>query len=81
MNVMIAGRDAITCTLSWTWYKSTRHPEVAGKIFGEVKDVCGFVDGAHFSFNKMNKLKYTHCVALEVLQLHPPVTNDPRYAR
>lgn len=75
------GRDTTACALSWTWYELTRHPDVVRKIVDEVTDVCGFGDGADFSFDTMNKLKYTHCVALEALRLHPPVTNDPRYAR
>mmetsp|Transcript_6055 Transcript_6055/g.9176 ORF Transcript_6055/g.9176 Transcript_6055/m.9176 type:complete len:522 (+) Transcript_6055:23-1588(+) len=81
MNVMLAGRDTTACALSWTWYELTRHPEIVLKIVDEVRKVCGVGDGADCSFDTMNQLKYTHCVALEVLRLHPPVTNDPRYAK
>ena len=58
----------------------TRHPEVVTKIVQEVESVCGRKD-ADFSYDTMAKLKYVHCVALEVLRLHPSVTNDPRYAK
>jgi len=90
MNVILAGRDTTACALSWTWYELTRHPDVLDMIVKEVKEVCcssgGGGDGGvgeeemDFSFDTMIKLKYTHCVALEVLRLHPPVTNDPRFA-
>jgi cytochrome P450 len=75
------GRDTTACALSWTWYELTRHPEIVVNIVDEVRNICGVGDEADFSFDTMNQLKYTHCVALEVLRLHPPVTNDPRYAK
>jgi len=33
-----------------------------------------------YTFENMNKLRYTHSVALEVIRLHPPVPSDPRFA-
>ena len=80
MNILLAGRDTTACALSWSFYELTRHPEVADKIIDEVKSVCGSGDDAEYTYDTMAKLRYTHCVALEVLRLHPSVTNDPRYA-
>ena len=80
MNVLLAGRDTTACALSWTFYELTRHPDVVQKIVEEVIAVCGVGDQAEYTYDTMTKLKYTHCVALEVLRLHPSVTNDPRYA-
>lgn len=80
MNVLLAGRDTTACALSWTFYELTRHPDVVNKIISEVKSVCGVGDDAEYTYDTMAKLKYAHCVALEVLRLHPSVTNDPRYA-
>lgn len=80
MNILLAGRDTTACALSWTFYELTRHPDVVDRIIGEVKSICGVGDAAEYTYDTMAKLKYTHCVALEVLRLHPPVTNDPRYA-
>lgn len=80
MNVLLAGRDTTACALSWTFFELTRHPEVVIKIVQEVESVCGVGKDADFSYDTMAKLKYVHCVALEVLRLHPSVTNDPRYA-
>ena len=85
MNVLLAGRDTTAAALSWTWYELTRHPDVVTKIRDEVKEVCGTfaTDEASlesFSMEKMNQLRFTHCVALEVIRLHPPVPEDPRYA-
>lgn len=80
MNVLLAGRDTTACALSWTFYELTRHPKVIAKIKNEVDEVCGAGDGAEYSYETISKLKYVHCVALEVLRLHPPVAEDPRYA-
>ena len=81
LNIMLAGRDTTACALSWAWYELLRNPIVIEKIVSEVKSICGVGEDADFSYNSMQKLRYTHCVVLEVLRLHPPVTNDPRYAK
>mmetsp|Transcript_7591 Transcript_7591/g.19199 ORF Transcript_7591/g.19199 Transcript_7591/m.19199 type:complete len:529 (-) Transcript_7591:135-1721(-) len=85
LNVLLAGRDTTAAAISWTWFELSRSPTTVAKIIQEVKQVCGaFVEGESslesFSFDNMNKLRYTHCVALEVIRLHPPVPEDPRYA-
>lgn len=80
MNVMLAGRDTTACAMSWTFYELTRNPTVVNKIIDEVKSVCGVGESAEYTYDTMAKLKYTHCVALEVLRLHPPVSHDSRLA-
>lgn len=79
MNILLAGRDTTACALSWTWYELTRHPAVVNKIISEVELICGCNENADYSFENINKLQYTHCVALETLRLHPPVAIDPRF--
>ncbi len=80
MNILLAGRDTTACALSWTFYELTRHPEVVEKIIKEVESICGIGKDADYTYDTMTQLTYTHCVALEVLRLHPSVTNDPRFA-
>jgi cytochrome P450 len=80
MNIILAGRDTTACALSWTWYELSRNPHVTKRVIEEVNDICGIPDNADYSYDSMNKLRYTHCVALEVIRLHPPVCQDPRFA-
>ncbi|KAL9185567.1 hypothetical protein ACHAXT_003344 [Thalassiosira profunda] len=71
MNVMLAGRDT---TASDEASRGRR------EIVDEVESVCGVGEEAEYTYDTMAKLEYTHCVAMEVLRLHPSVTNDPRFA-
>jgi cytochrome P450 len=80
MNIMLAGRDTTAAGLSWTFYELTKRPDVVDKIVAEVEEICGPVGAADYSFDNISKLKYTHCVAMEGLRLHPPVPNDPKFA-
>ena len=80
MNVVLAGRDTTAVSMSWTFFELTRHPEVVTRIVQEVEQVCGEGAQAEYSYDTMAQLKYTHAVVMEVLRLHPPVTNDPRFA-
>lgn len=80
LNFIIAGRDTTACALSWTFYELTRHPEVVSKIIVEVNEICGVEPEVDYSLEKLNKLEYTHAVAMEVIRLHPPVPTDMKYA-
>mmetsp|Transcript_43302 Transcript_43302/g.79256 ORF Transcript_43302/g.79256 Transcript_43302/m.79256 type:complete len:536 (-) Transcript_43302:98-1705(-) len=80
VNVMFAGRDTTAYALSWALYELERHPIVKEKLISEVNSVCGTGEEADYSFDTMNKLKYTHCVILEVMRLHPTLPENIRYA-
>lgn len=82
MNIMLAGRDTTASSLAWAFYELARHPEVTRKIIREAEKVIGSPDNAtdqDYSHEKIGKLEYTHCVAMEVLRIHPPVPNDMKY--
>jgi fatty acid omega-hydroxylase len=80
LNFIVAGRDTTACALSWTFYELTRHPEVVSKIIVEVNEICGVAPKVDYSLEKLNKLEYTHAVAMEAIRLHPSVPNDMKYA-
>jgi len=75
MNFVIAGRDTTACALSWTFYELIRRPDVVEAIRKEVASVIGEGDDTDYSLETLGKLKYTHCVIMEVLRLHPSVPN------
>lgn len=80
LNFMVAGRDTTAAGLSWTFYELSRRPDVVKKIIKEASEVFGPPDNADYSFGGLNKLRYTHCVVMEALRLHPPVPVDSKFA-
>jgi len=71
LNILPAGRDTTMCAMSWTYYNLTRNPSVVNKIIEEVNSVYSSEESAEYNYDTMAKLEYRHCVALEVLMLHP----------
>ena len=80
MNFIIAGRDTTACALSWTFYELIRRPDVIEAIRKEVASVLGEGDDADYSLDMLGKLKYTHCVIMEALRLHPSVPSDNKFS-
>lgn len=80
VNVMFAGRDTSSSTMSWAFYELERNLDVKEKVVREVASICGTGADAEYSFETMNELKYTHSVILEVLRLHPVVPENIRHA-
>jgi len=92
LNFIIAGRDTTACALSWTLYELARAPEVQAKLRAEFDTVFADelgarVDGGRpldlaglWTLEKVDKLKYAHAVALEVLRLHPSIPKDIKCA-
>mmetsp|Transcript_21518 Transcript_21518/g.28311 ORF Transcript_21518/g.28311 Transcript_21518/m.28311 type:complete len:462 (+) Transcript_21518:270-1655(+) len=79
-NVLIAGRDATACLLTWSFYELSKRPDVIDKIISEVENVCTNGEDSDYSYDNVSKLQYTHAFVLEVLRLHPSVAIDHRRA-
>lgn len=77
MNILVAGRDTTACALSWALFELTKRPDVVKRIVEEVNSNCPNED---FSYDKLNGLKYTNAVIMEVLRLHPSVPVDSKIA-
>lgn len=80
LNFMVAGRDTTAAGLSWTFYELSMRPDVAQKIVQEASEILGPPETAGYTFEGLNKLRYTHCVVMEALRLHPPVPVDSKFA-
>jgi len=80
VSVMFAGRDSTSSALSWVFYEIGRNPNARDKIISEVESICRVEDKMEYSIEAMGQLKYTHCVILETLRLHPPIPENIRYA-
>ncbi|TFK68753.1 cytochrome P450 [Pluteus cervinus] len=76
LNIMIAGRDTITSTLTFTIYLLCNHPEVAARLRGEILDQVGAT--ALPSFEQVKDMKYLRAVINETLRLFPPVPFNVR---
>jgi len=76
MAVLLAGRDTIACTLSWTVYELARHPECLAKLRAEILDVVG-PDRAP-TYDDLKSMKYLQNVMNETLRLYPVVPFNVR---
>eukprot|EP01012_Entosiphon_sulcatum_P016626 TRINITY_DN2155_c0_g1_i1.p1 TRINITY_DN2155_c0_g1~~TRINITY_DN2155_c0_g1_i1.p1 ORF type:complete len:517 (-),score=75.92 TRINITY_DN2155_c0_g1_i1:1315-2865(-) len=74
LNFILAGRDTTACTLSWMFYRLTKHPEVQEKLIEEIEREFG----QHEPDFSVSKLPYLHAVIYETLRLHPPVPVDSK---
>lgn len=73
MNMIIAGRDTTRLILSWCFYEMCQRPEIKAKVFAEI-DEYAERNGAEMSYEDIGQsLRYTECVLLETLRLHPVV--------
>jgi cytochrome P450 len=80
LNFMVAGRDTTAAALSWIFYELSKQSDVVEKIVAEAASVFGPPDKAEYMLDGLNHLKYTHCVIMEALRLHPPVPVDSKFA-
>ncbi|KNA10664.1 hypothetical protein SOVF_142100 [Spinacia oleracea] len=71
----IAGRDAISITLSWFFYILSKYPEVASKIKKELDNIV--IDWTNVK--EMNsKLVYLHGALCETMRLYPPIAFEAK---
>jgi len=76
MTFVMAGRDTTAATLSWTLWELTRHPTYIDTIREEVDKVCH----DDFTYENVDKLRFTHAVIMEALRLHSPAPDSFRFA-
>lgn len=72
LNLMIAGRDTTSSTLTWLMWLVSTHPDVEEKIREELS--AGDGGGRRvFGLDEVKKMVYIHGAVLETLRLYPPV--------
>lgn len=65
-----AGHETTAQTLTWTWYKLSKYPEVEAKLHEELDRVLG---GRSPTVDDLPNLVYTRMVLDETLRLYSPV--------
>eukprot|EP01117_Protostelium_nocturnum_P019304 TRINITY_DN8338_c0_g1_i1.p1 TRINITY_DN8338_c0_g1~~TRINITY_DN8338_c0_g1_i1.p1 ORF type:complete len:513 (-),score=140.07 TRINITY_DN8338_c0_g1_i1:135-1673(-) len=70
INLVLAGRDTTSQTLSWIFYYLIRDKSHLQKLRSEIKEVLG---NESVSYDNYKGLVYSMAVFHETLRLHPPV--------
>ncbi|KAF7798790.1 hypothetical protein EIP86_010015 [Pleurotus ostreatoroseus] len=78
VNIMVAGRDSTTITLTMACYRLAQYPEVFHRLRQEVIETVGT---GKPTYDDIRKMKYLRAVINEVLRLYPPVPFNLRYAK
>ncbi|MCZ6818579.1 MAG: cytochrome P450 [Calditrichaeota bacterium] len=78
LAVLVAGFDATSSALSWTWYLLAKHPEALIKVQEEGARVCG--DNGP-TFEDLSRLTYIEMVFNEAMRLYPPGWLNGRVAQ
>jgi cytochrome P450 len=78
MTLLLSGHETTADALTWTFYLLDRHPEVRGRLEGEVDEV---LDGRDPTVEDLAALPYTRMVIQEALRLYPPIFLFARWSR
>ncbi|KAL4583035.1 hypothetical protein LXL04_007599 [Taraxacum kok-saghyz] len=76
LNLMIAGRDTTSSSLTWFLWLVVTHPNVEKKIIDEINATIKSSEVENFKIfetEESNKLVYLHAAFCEALRLYPPV--------
>ncbi|KAF2711343.1 cytochrome P450 alkane hydroxylase-like protein [Pleomassaria siparia CBS 279.74] len=76
--VLLAGRDTTACTLSWTIYELSLHPEVVAKLRQEIIEHIGLERPP--TYQNLKDMKYLQHIMNETLRLYPSVPFNVRLA-
>ncbi|KAI0671270.1 cytochrome P450 [Trametes maxima] len=76
LNILLAGRDTTSCTLTFAIYALAEHAEVSKRLRAEVLSVVG--PSARPTYENVRELKYMRAFINEVLRLWPPVPVNSR---
>ncbi|KAL9058684.1 MAG: hypothetical protein Q9206_001819 [Seirophora lacunosa] len=78
VHVLIAGRDATACLMSWTFFLLVRHPQAFERLKKEIHSTLG-AEG-RLSRTDLPHLPYLRCVLNETLRLYPQLPINVRFA-
>ncbi|KAI0823239.1 cytochrome P450 [Trametes gibbosa] len=71
LNIMLAGRDTTSCTLTFAVYALASRPDVLKRLRAEVLSVVG--PSQRPTYDNVREMKYMRAFTNEVLRLWPPV--------
>ncbi|XP_045729039.1 25-hydroxyvitamin D-1 alpha hydroxylase, mitochondrial isoform X2 [Mirounga angustirostris] len=77
-ELLLAGVDTVSNTLSWALYELSRHPEVQKALHSEITAALGPGSNAHPSAAALSQLPLLKAVVKEVLRLYPVVPGNSR---
>lgn len=77
MTLLLAGHETTAVALSWTWYLLAQHPEVAAKLYCELREVLGEREP---TVADIPHLRFTDWVVKESMRLYPPAWGIGRKA-
>ncbi|XP_050019848.1 25-hydroxyvitamin D-1 alpha hydroxylase, mitochondrial [Alexandromys fortis] len=75
-ELLLAGVDTVSNTLSWTLYELSRHPEVQSALYREIKAAVD--PGSRAQPQALSQLRLLKAVIKEVLRLYPVVPGNSR---
>ncbi|XP_011781367.1 PREDICTED: 25-hydroxyvitamin D-1 alpha hydroxylase, mitochondrial [Colobus angolensis palliatus] len=77
-ELLLAGVDTVSNTLSWALYELSRHPEVQTALHSEITAALGPGSSAHPPATVLSQLPLLKAVVKEVLRLYPVVPGNSR---
>ncbi|XP_005879117.1 PREDICTED: 25-hydroxyvitamin D-1 alpha hydroxylase, mitochondrial isoform X3 [Myotis brandtii] len=77
-ELLLAGVDTVSNTLSWALYELSRHPEVQTALHSEITAALARGSNAHSSATVLSQLPLLKAVLKEVLRLYPVVPGNSR---
>lgn len=73
INLMVAGKDSTSSTLSWFFYILAQKPAIVDKILEEIHTHLGFKSGERWQAKDLREMVYLHGAINESLRLFPPL--------
>uniref|UniRef100_A0A8C5KUI0 Cytochrome P450, family 27, subfamily b, polypeptide 1 n=1 Tax=Jaculus jaculus TaxID=51337 RepID=A0A8C5KUI0_JACJA len=77
-ELLLAGVDTVSNTLSWALYELSRHPEVQCALHSEITAALGPGSCARVQSTALSRLPLLKAVVKEVLRLYPVVPGNSR---
>ncbi|MDH5310553.1 MAG: cytochrome P450, partial [Gammaproteobacteria bacterium] len=77
LQLMVAGNETSSISLTWIFYLLGRHPQYIARIRAEIAELIGDDD---VDFDKLHRLELTTRVIDEALRLYPPFWTIDRVA-